>query len=185
MWIGFINRYYFDKGPNGITALNMQGPVLARQSKNQTAWPIFILGIILNDLSVPNPLSNLTHRNVTQDHSVGRVFGKFKPILTEFFSNAVDQIHNISVLIHQIEYNSGGREGREIIRNGRPHPPPHLSFRAVPGEKSLRGSHLKGIPHSADSIRNYTGNLATDDTDVTDAHGFLSVKIRLTRPIRG
>jgi hypothetical protein len=63
----------------------MKRPSPACQSKYQTTWSIFVQRIIFYDFSAINCLPYFRNPDFPQDRLVGRVFGKLKFVLPEFY----------------------------------------------------------------------------------------------------
>ena len=76
-----------------MAALDMQWPSTFGVSQDQTAWPVFVIGIIFNHFSTAKDFSGFLDTDTTNDALVNRVFGELELLGLNFLSYLVDQRH--------------------------------------------------------------------------------------------
>jgi hypothetical protein len=62
-----------------------------RQATDETAWTIFIVGIVFDNLTVGNRLLDFMYSNLTQNGLVNSVLGELKLIAGNFATNFFNQ----------------------------------------------------------------------------------------------
>ena len=67
--------------------MDVQWPHQMSEAKNQTAWPVFVVGIVFDDFTITNRFAQLLYANVTQDAFVNRMLRELNLTSRNLFSD--------------------------------------------------------------------------------------------------
>ena len=72
----------------------MKGPRCHRPTEDQATRALFIVGVILDDLTAGDGLTQLLHADAPQDTLIDRMLRKLELVRSNLVSYLFDQIHN-------------------------------------------------------------------------------------------
>src|ERR671915_1163345 len=68
----------------------MQRPACLCEAKYQTAWAVFVVWIVFNELTMLNSFVEFLNADMAKDTLINRMLGKFKLVLGNFLANLFD-----------------------------------------------------------------------------------------------
>lgn len=74
----------------------MQRPIHQGNTEHQTAWTVFVIGIILNDFAHRNSLTKFSYTNVARDALINGVLRKLKQSARNSVTNFVNYCQTVS-----------------------------------------------------------------------------------------
>src|SRR5918992_6276361 len=68
----------------------MQRPACLCEAKYQTAWAVFVVWIVFNELTMRNSFGEFLNADMAKDTLINRMLGKFKLALRNLLANLFD-----------------------------------------------------------------------------------------------